>query len=88
MRFEPNLGQSNPRVKFLSRGPGYTLFLTGGEAVLSMREPSAGSPPGSPLSFRPKAAGGRNPDPGFLASLEMTRKGGTDQQTWIQNCSA
>ena len=29
MSFEPNLGQSgDPQVKFLSRGPDYTLFLT------------------------------------------------------------
>ncbi len=37
LSFEPNLGQSDPAVKFLSRGQGYSLFLTGGEAVLSMR---------------------------------------------------
>ncbi len=33
--FEPNRGQSDPSVKFLSRGPGYALFLTQGEAVLA-----------------------------------------------------
>ena len=32
--FEANRGQTNPSVKFLSRGPGYTLFLTPREAVL------------------------------------------------------
>ncbi len=36
MSFEPNLGQSDSRVKFLSRGPGYMLFLTDDEAVLEM----------------------------------------------------
>ncbi|MGA7620068.1 SBBP repeat-containing protein, partial [Candidatus Binatus sp.] len=36
LTFEPNLGQSDPAVKFLSRGQGYSLFLTGSEAVLSM----------------------------------------------------
>ena len=35
--FEANRGQTDARVKFLSRGPGYTLFLTPGEAVLSLR---------------------------------------------------
>lgn len=35
--FEANQGQTDARVKFLSRGPGYTLFLTPGEAVLSLR---------------------------------------------------
>lgn len=38
LSFEPNLGQSYPSAKFLSRGQGYTLFLTAREAVLSMRD--------------------------------------------------
>ncbi|HEY6769280.1 MAG TPA: SBBP repeat-containing protein, partial [Candidatus Sulfotelmatobacter sp.] len=37
LSFEANRGQSDKRVKFLSRGHGYTLFLTGDEAVLSLR---------------------------------------------------
>ncbi len=36
MTFEANNGQTDPRVKFLSRGVGYTLFLTYDEAVLSL----------------------------------------------------
>ncbi len=40
MSFEPDLGQTDPLVKFLSRGPGYTLFLTQREAVLSLRRTS------------------------------------------------
>jgi hypothetical protein len=42
LSFEANQGQTDPRVKFLSRGRGYALFLTGNEAVLSLRKPSAG----------------------------------------------
>ena len=34
LSFEANMGQADSRVQFLSRGPGYTLFLTSGEAVL------------------------------------------------------
>jgi len=41
LSFEANQGQTDARVKFLSRGPGYTLFLTGDEAVLALRKPSA-----------------------------------------------
>jgi len=37
LTFETNRGQSGQQVKFLSRGEGYTLFLTGDEAVLSLR---------------------------------------------------
>lgn len=28
LSFEPNQGQTNPHVKFVSRGHGYSLFLT------------------------------------------------------------
>ena len=34
MHFEVNHGQSDPQVKFISRGRGYNLFLTSTEAVL------------------------------------------------------
>src|SRR5712692_850889 len=36
--FEINRGQTDQRVKFLSRGKDYTLFLTPTEAVLSLRQ--------------------------------------------------
>ena len=36
--FEVNGGQTDPRVKFLSRGRGYALFLTGDEAVLELQK--------------------------------------------------
>ena len=36
LSFEINQGQTDPRVKFLSRGSGYSLFLTGNEAVLTL----------------------------------------------------
>jgi len=45
--FEPNHGQTDPRVHFLARAPGYTLFLTPEEAVLALR-----SSDGSGTEFR------------------------------------
>ena len=36
LSFEANQGQTDSRVKFLSRGTGYTLFLTPQEAVLTL----------------------------------------------------
>src|SRR5947208_13376018 len=36
LSFEANQGQTDRRVKFLSRGSGYTLLLTGDEAVLAL----------------------------------------------------
>ena len=38
--FEANRGQVRGRVKFLSRGRGYTIFLTDDEAVLALRKSS------------------------------------------------
>jgi len=37
LTFEANRGQVSPNVKFVSRGPGYTAFLTSSGMVLSLR---------------------------------------------------
>ena len=50
LSFEANVGQTDPQVDFISRGNGYTLFLTPREAVLALR---AASP-------SPKTRNGRN----------------------------
>lgn len=39
LSFEPNRGQADKRVRFLSRGPGYSLFLTPTEAFLALQRP-------------------------------------------------
>ncbi|MDE2484358.1 MAG: SBBP repeat-containing protein [candidate division NC10 bacterium] len=39
MYFEANHGQTDPQVKFLARGHGYTIFLTDTKAVLVLRQP-------------------------------------------------
>jgi len=41
LSFEANQGQTDQRVKFLSHGSGYSLFLTGDEAVLALKKPRA-----------------------------------------------
>ena len=58
--FEPNQGQGNldpsdPRAKFVSRGPGYSLFLGSEGAILSLAshqppKPSRRAPTGQPAS--------------------------------------
>jgi hypothetical protein len=40
LRFEPNRGQTDPRVKFLSRNSQYNLFLTENEAVFTLQSTS------------------------------------------------
>src|SRR6185503_143565 len=39
LSFEVNKGQTDQSVKYLSRGPGYDLFLTANEAVVTLRKP-------------------------------------------------
>src|SRR5436309_1968303 len=43
LSFEANKGQTDEQVKFLSRGRGYSLFLTETEAVLALRQGSKSS---------------------------------------------
>jgi uncharacterized repeat protein (TIGR01451 family) len=56
--FEPNRGQSNPNVKFLARGAGYSLFLDADGAVLaSQRAPNSSHPDSGVKLLRMKLAG-------------------------------
>ena len=55
LTFEINRGQTDSEVRFLSRGSGYTLFLTPGEAVLALSKPARDAQ-------RPRAR--RTPRPG------------------------
>jgi len=41
LQFEANRGQTHKDVHFLSRGAGYSLYLTAGEAVLVLSQPKA-----------------------------------------------
>src|SRR5580698_6785174 len=49
LSFEANEGQVDSVVHFLARGSGYGLYLTGQEAVLTLRKPLRG-PTSRPLS--------------------------------------
>src|SRR5689334_10918191 len=40
LMFEANNGQSDKAVKFASRGPGYTLYLTDSAATFSLKVPN------------------------------------------------
>jgi hypothetical protein len=42
LAFEANQGQADSQVRYLAHGQGYQLFLTGQEAVLSLRQAKAG----------------------------------------------
>jgi uncharacterized repeat protein (TIGR01451 family) len=69
MHFEANAGQTDAAVDFLSRGPGYTVFLTPSQAVLTLQsgsEPKTSSKAGP----REQAQKGRR-----QSSLSMTLVG-------------
>jgi hypothetical protein len=59
--FEPNAGQSDGRVQFLSRGHGYTLMLSGSEALLALK------PRVSTTGFR----SGRNTHPAPVLTMRL-----------------
>src|SRR5439155_8633011 len=56
LAFEANQGQTDPQVKFLSRGVGYSLFLTPTEAVLALSEGSQEKPAAVARTARDLAA--------------------------------
>jgi hypothetical protein len=69
LQFEANQGQAADPVDFLARGPGYALFLTPGEAVLSLR---SGSAPGTAPPDK-KAEFGHQPDSVLGANADVLR---------------
>ncbi|HEX9187207.1 MAG TPA: SBBP repeat-containing protein, partial [Vicinamibacteria bacterium] len=56
VRFDRNEGQTDPRVRFLSRGPGYGLFLASSEVVLSLDETAVPEPDRLARRARPREA--------------------------------
>ena len=58
LSFEANRGQTDARVKFLARGQGFVLFLTGNEAVLDLRKPIQMANGKRQLAKAPSGAGG------------------------------
>ncbi len=60
LSFEANQGQTGEQVRFLSRGPGYTVFLTATEAVLSLGRPPLIKAQSSEQSVIPGKAAGRD----------------------------
>lgn len=86
LRFEENRGQTSPEVKYLSRGSGYTLFLTRAGATLRLLKAAEGegdevgravahgaAPPLSTLHFR------------LLGSKRSPKVTGIDEQGFKSN---
>jgi Ca2+-binding RTX toxin-like protein len=91
LSFEVNRGQTDPQVRYLTRGKGYTLYLTEQEAVFSLSgahpEPGASgptsAPPGAALRMALVGTGpnpqvtGRGPLPGVVSYFT-----GADPREW------
>ncbi len=56
MLFEENQGQTDPQVRFVSRGEGYTLFVTPTEATFVLAGPPEAQTPDS-LALEPRGRG-------------------------------
>ncbi len=85
LSFQANSGQTDSQVEFLAHGSGYTVYLTGGEAVMRLRkEKSTANNPQSSV-LRMQLAGG-NPQPKVKGSEELPGKAnyfiGNDPKKW------
>jgi uncharacterized protein (TIGR03437 family) len=67
LSFEANIGQADRRVRFVSRGSGYGLYLTGDEAVFALRKGGCGA------AVRP---GARRGEPGCEHDVVRMRLAG------------
>lgn len=65
--YEPNVGQADPSVEFITRGGGLTLFLTSNDIVLGYAEDA--SPATASSAESPK----RHPRPGSRTQREATQ---------------
>jgi hypothetical protein len=84
LSFEANQGQTDSRVKFLTRGRGYSLFLTQEEAVLTLKKQGKRVSPGAkPV---PVALAKRYTEPESEAILRMRLAGAnaTTQVTGLE----
>jgi uncharacterized repeat protein (TIGR01451 family) len=63
MIFEPNRGQTDASVKFVARGPGYSLFLGDASATLSLRTRNSSSSAPRTESLRMRFAGANQSSP-------------------------
>lgn len=92
-RFEPNKGQFDQEVRFLSRGAGYTLFLTPTEAVMALqssKETATEQGAGVEAEYHVVRMGfeGANPAPAMVATEVQPGVSnylkGNDETKWVK----
>jgi len=77
LAFEPNQGQADSRVKFLSRGGGYTVFLTETGAVLTLQDAAGSTIRASLIGAAPARVDGTDPLAGHTSYII-----GNDPRRW------
>jgi RHS repeat-associated protein len=89
--FELNEGQTDAQVKYLARGPGFGLFLTGNAAVLSLARPGTSAGPTQPATrdvIKLQFAGA-NATPQVVGQQELPSRSnyftGNDPSKWLAN---
>ena len=86
--FEANRGQTDPQVKFISRGDGYVLFLTSREAVLALNAPTGQPAEGAQTVVRMRFVGADS-EPRVSGEEESPGKAnyfiGNDPAKWRRN---
>ena len=74
LAFEANRGQTDPRVKYMARGEGYTLFLTANDAVFSFNSPRSNntrSRVGRELTTQSNSISGGNPQANSVVRMKL-----------------
>lgn len=88
LSFETNVGQTNPDVKFLSRGLGYTLFLTDSQATLKLTSQQTADAKAQTAILRLKLLKARPRLEGQeLLEGKVNYLIGKDQKKWHSNIS-
>jgi RHS repeat-associated protein len=89
--FEQNVGQTNAQVKYLARGPGFGLFLTGNAAALALARPGTSAGPSQPATrdvIKLQFAGA-NSNPQVVGQQELPSRSnyfsGNDPSKWLAN---
>jgi uncharacterized repeat protein (TIGR01451 family) len=84
--FEPNRGQSNPNVKFVARGAGYSLFLDADGAVLASERARDSAHPDSGAKLLRMKLAGANRSAFVTGAEQLPGKSnyfiGSDPATW------
>lgn len=91
LSFEINQGQAEAPVDFLSRGSGYSLFLSGGEATLTLQRPAADEGPTPEATSLRMRLIGANPEPQAVGLEQLPGKVnylvGSDPAQWRTDVS-